>query len=114
MVWEQKVAVIAMVTLEREGGKVNKSSILSTIEKNVAIIPGNTGMSPMCLIRILSSKLVVTIRLSCFPLKNLHLWILLGAVCTLILRADLYFFFQVKCHRYWPESEDQPLVFSGR
>ncbi|XP_078359591.1 tyrosine-protein phosphatase non-receptor type 13-like [Oculina patagonica] len=40
MVWEQKVEVIAMVTLEREGGKV-------------------------------------------------------------------------KCHQYWPESEDQPLVFNG-
>jgi len=41
MVWEQEVIVVAMVTLEREGGKV-------------------------------------------------------------------------KCHRYWPDSEDQPLVFSGR
>ena len=28
MVWEQQVVVIAMVTLEQEGGKVNKGALL--------------------------------------------------------------------------------------
>jgi len=74
MVWEQEVIVIAMVTLEREGGKVNKNYVSVHFEKSVVIIPGKTGMSPMCIILNLCYSKLVTIRVRCFPLKNLQLW----------------------------------------
>lgn len=48
MVWEQEVIVIAMVTLEREGGKVNNQS--SSIEESMLVSPGKTGMSPFFVI----------------------------------------------------------------
>ena len=30
------------------------------------------------------------------------------------LTMFLSYLFQVKCHRYWPDTENQPLVFAGR
>jgi len=96
MVWEQEVIVVAMVTLEREGGKVNNQS--SSIEESMLVSPGKTRMSPFFVILTLSnsklSRNMVSIRLSCFPLKNLEpVERILFALNTLILRANLYLVF---------------------